>query len=272
MKRRFSALLFSTAGCWAVPGHAQGTFAPTQVEVTGKYPRMASKDDFVFKAPDGRKWKAPKGTITDGLSIPTILLPFALPLIDGVWAPKYRGAALVHDAYCAEANTKGTSYASAKWQDVHWMFFQACVAGGAPVATAFTLYAAVMMKGPKLPVDEGKRAKNLLTSYKKSLQKSRELASATGDHTQQENQARREQEQLFEEQNKQLADTQNDTQSISAWSTETVSDSLKQAQFREVKGFINSRNAAGLTRQRMDSVLRAATTSLQQGQVLSLPE
>jgi hypothetical protein len=268
MKSWFLTLLLLTPYCWAMPSYAQGTFKPTVVTVNGTLPRLVSTTNFIFTDPDGRKWTAPAGTITDGLSIPSILLPFVLPLISNVWATEYQGAALVHDAYCAEANKKGTSYAKAKWMDVHWMFFQACVAGKAPVATAYTLYSAIMIGGPKLPMQTGQSSRGLLNAYEKSIRRSSELASQAGDNSAQERQERKKQQELFKEQFRQLADTQ----SILDWRTETVSDSLKVAQFRELEGFIDSQDAQKLTRPRIDSVLRAAVASLQKGQVLNLPE
>ena len=152
--------------------------------------------------------------------------------------------------------------------DVHWMFFQACVAGKVPVATALTMYTAVMLGGPKLPEKTGKSTKGLLDVYQKSLRRSGELASEAGDHAAEERHERKKQKELFEAQNRQLADTQ----SVLDWRTDTVSDSLKAAQFQEIKSFIDSQDARRLTRPRIDSVLRAATISLQKGKVLNMPE
>ena len=62
----------------------------------------------------------------------------------------YREAALVHDAYCAEANRRGASYGKAPWQAVHRMFYEACLAGGTDAKKAMAMYAAVWMFGPRI--------------------------------------------------------------------------------------------------------------------------
>lgn len=88
MEKLFVALVLAAAGCWAAPGHAQGSFAPLPIQVTGPRSRMVSTANFTFTDPKGKKWLAPSGTITDGLFISSLLLPLVLPLIDDVWAPR----------------------------------------------------------------------------------------------------------------------------------------------------------------------------------------
>lgn len=103
---------------------------------------------FVFTDCDNHEWTAPALTITDGASIPT----FFLSLIGDRYDHRWRGAALVHDAYCQDDNSAGASYHQAPWRSVHRMFYAACLAGKTPRRKALIMYAAVYLGGPRWPV------------------------------------------------------------------------------------------------------------------------
>lgn len=100
-----------------------------------------------FHAPDGKVWTAPTGTITDGASIPSLLAGF----FGGKLNEDHLLAAIVHDAYCAEANEGKPSYQIERWQDTHRMFHAACLANGTSPVKANTMYAGVRLGGPRWP-------------------------------------------------------------------------------------------------------------------------
>ncbi len=104
-----------------------------------------AKESLVFVDPAGKQWVAPVGTKTDGASIPTIFLSLAGDRFER----EYLNAAVVHDAYCDRRNQGQVSYQTRPWREVHRMFFEALIAGGAAPAKAKLMYAAVWMGGPR---------------------------------------------------------------------------------------------------------------------------
>jgi len=103
------------------------------------------EEDFYFVDSTGKLWKAPKGTVTDGASIPAVFLS----LTGGPLDKAYRDAAVVHDAYCDSRNSAGESYQTESWRAVHRMFYEACVTAGTGPKQARAMYAAVWLGGPR---------------------------------------------------------------------------------------------------------------------------
>ena len=101
----------------------------------------------VFVDASGTEWVAPKGTRTDGASVPRL----ALPLTDGRFDRTFLTAAAIHDAYCQSDNetVSPNQYRSRGWRAVHRMFFEASIAGGASQETALLMFAAVWLGGPR---------------------------------------------------------------------------------------------------------------------------
>lgn len=62
---------------------------------------------------------------------------------------KHLFSAIVHDAYCAEANKENPSYQTERWEDTHQMFYHACFSNGRSLTKASTMYAAVRLGGPR---------------------------------------------------------------------------------------------------------------------------
>lgn len=91
---------------------------------------------FKFKDSDGKVWTAPRGTIINGASIPAALWTFGPPYIGG-----YRFASVVHDHYCVTQTET--------WQATHFMFYEACRAGGVGLLKSKAMYAAVYIGGPR---------------------------------------------------------------------------------------------------------------------------
>ena len=130
-----------------------GTFEPSQVPLSAveESQLKALDQPLVFTQADGTIWTAPKGTLTDGASIPDA----ALSLIGDRFDPRYLNAAIVHDAYSQTDNASVTveQYRRRSWQSTHRMFYEACLVGGTPKALAKTMYAAVLIGGPRWEID-----------------------------------------------------------------------------------------------------------------------
>ncbi|WGW03671.1 DUF1353 domain-containing protein [Tropicibacter oceani] len=93
----------------------------------------------------GKTWVAPDRTLTDGASIPKIFVS----IVGDPTSPEFINAAAVHDAYCGIGNETGSMYHQARWEDVHKMFYDGLVVGGAEPLTAKLMFAAVWMGGPR---------------------------------------------------------------------------------------------------------------------------
>lgn len=91
------------------------------------------------------RWFAPRGILTDGASIP----PLFVPVLGDPRLPEYEMAAALHDAYCGYGNEAALTFHSRPWREVHRMFYQALRAGGTDEVRAKTIYAAVMLAGPR---------------------------------------------------------------------------------------------------------------------------
>ncbi len=94
-------------------------------------------EDFVYVDPQDNPWLAPKDSVVDGASIPQIFWTGT----GGPLSGKYRNASIVHDVECDQRKRR--------WEDVHLMFYHACLAGGVPDREAKRLYWAVARFGPK---------------------------------------------------------------------------------------------------------------------------
>ena len=99
--------------------------------------RMRLLEDFAYVDPKGKTWLAPKGSVTDGASIPRALWT----LVGAPFEGQYREAAVVHDVYC---ETKSEPH-----QDVHRIFYYANRAAGVSEFYSKILYGGVVAGGPK---------------------------------------------------------------------------------------------------------------------------
>jgi|GEM_PF-1077731 len=98
---------------------------------------MVLREPFHYIDSTNRKWTAPAGSVVNGASIPA---PF-WSLIGGPFEGRYRNASVVHDVGCDEM--------IASWEDVHWMFYEACRCAGVDEFKAKTMYYAVYHFGPR---------------------------------------------------------------------------------------------------------------------------
>ncbi len=138
-------------GWWIYsPVPQPGTFDPIAVtlkEVPNENVKELIDTQLVFVDAQGTKWIAPKGTWTDGASVPRL----ALWISDGRFQEEFLKAAIVHDAYCQEFNKTRCKdqYHKLPWRQVHRMFFEACIAGKTDPLKAKLMFAGVWWGGPK---------------------------------------------------------------------------------------------------------------------------
>jgi hypothetical protein len=99
--------------------------------------KMRLLSDFYYIDPRHRAWIAPTGTEVDGASIP----PLLWSVIGGPFEGQYRDASIVHDIECVRKTTP--------WEEVHYMFYEACRCGGVGERKAKLLYAGVYHGGPR---------------------------------------------------------------------------------------------------------------------------
>ena len=99
--------------------------------------RFVLESDFAYEDNNGRTWLAPTDLLTDGATIPSLFWS----VIGGPWDGLYREAAVVHDAFCCAQ--------TARWQDVHRMFYQAMRCSGVGKVQAKTMFYAVWLGGPR---------------------------------------------------------------------------------------------------------------------------
>jgi hypothetical protein len=85
----------------------------------------------------GVEWNVPEGFISDGASIPEWLWA----MLGGPFSGPYRDAAVIHDYFCNERTRP--------WQDVHKVFLEAALNRGTAEDLAKTLYAGVLLGGPR---------------------------------------------------------------------------------------------------------------------------
>ena len=131
-----------------------GDFAPSEIELStqGDFMQLDT-ETLTFVDSKRVHWIAPKGTLTDGATVPRL----ALTVTDGRFDAAFLKAAVVHDAYCQRENRDRTpeQYCARPWKDIHRMFFEASVAGGTNLELAKLMYAAVLLGGPRC--DDEKR-------------------------------------------------------------------------------------------------------------------
>lgn len=92
---------------------------------------MRMLEDFWYDDPAGRRWKAPKGSIINGASIPEALWSS----VGSPYTGEYRRASIVHDVAC---DTPGVTR-----DEADEMFYSACLAGGCSIAQTKMLYLGV---------------------------------------------------------------------------------------------------------------------------------
>lgn len=131
------------------PAETNDFFTPSHETSLELKPREDGQFDtpieLTYEDLDGKIWKAPAGTITDGASIPSHFTS----LFGGKMNKTHLFAAIIHDAYCGVSNDGQSSYQVETWKDTHHMFYNACLKNGTDKTRAGTMYAAVRLGGPR---------------------------------------------------------------------------------------------------------------------------
>jgi len=115
-------------------GYFSGSVAFEQL-ADGRKKRLVNT--VIFTDPSGKKWKAPKGHVVDGASIPKLLWP----IIGSPFTGKYLAASVIHDVACDEKKES--------WEAVHKVFHHAMLASGVSETKANLMYRAVYLSGPR---------------------------------------------------------------------------------------------------------------------------
>lgn len=104
---------------------------------------MQLNESFGFEDSGGLVWTAEKDAVVNGASIPQIFWStFGSPFIGD-----YRRASVLHDYYC-DVKTRPSAA-------THFMFYEACLAGGVEMVKAKTMYTMVKLFGPSWTVVAG---------------------------------------------------------------------------------------------------------------------
>lgn len=115
---------------------------------------FVEKFDHAFLATDsvlefvdarGIRWIAPRRTLTDGASIPTIFET----IVGDRQSRQFLLAAALHDAYCGVGNEALETFQTRTWHEVHRMFYEALIVADTPPAKAKAMFAAVYLGGPR---------------------------------------------------------------------------------------------------------------------------
>jgi len=112
-----------------------GTFLGQVVTAWRGHRDMVLLEPFAYRDSRDKTWSAPAGAVINGASIPKVFWT----LFGSPYVGRYRDAAVIHDYYCAKR--------IGCWKEAHWMFFDACIAGGVPRWRARLMYWAVYWFG-----------------------------------------------------------------------------------------------------------------------------
>lgn len=116
------------------------------VELDGRdLPFQRTQSALTFIDAAGRVWTAPKATLTDGASIPSLFVP----MVGAPTSDTFLPAAVIHDAFCGIGNEDLEEYHSVSWEDTHRVFYDALIAGGTSPLRAKIMFAAVYLGGPR---------------------------------------------------------------------------------------------------------------------------
>lgn len=150
--RSTTDLNIPTSSCEAAKNSVCAFFNAPLILLTNPIKLFLQKEVFYPTAKDlkfvdstHQEWIAPKGTLTDGASIPRMFIP----IIGAPTSREFINAAAIHDAYCGAGNNKLPQYHADTWQNVHRMFYDALRVGGTSAKKAKVMYAAVYLGGPR---------------------------------------------------------------------------------------------------------------------------
>jgi Protein of unknown function (DUF1353) len=157
MELRLAFTLWLSGTCLCSAQGNWGSFDPGSVQVAFLPPpghNIKLLIDYKYTDPSKKVWLAPKGTISDGATIPQPFWSVTGGPLDG----PYRDAAILHDVACCERTST--------WQDVALMFYNAMRCSGVSEVQAKYMYYAVYHFGPKWGQLNSKRPADCLDTQK----------------------------------------------------------------------------------------------------------
>ncbi len=125
------------------------------VSLLGDGNLIALNQELSFFDKNKKKWWVFQGFKSDGASIPKTFWS----IIGSPLTGKYRKSAIIHDKYC--------DLPTEKFQDVHKMFYEACLCEGLDVGKAKLMYWAVLHFGPEWNQTKIDNVRWLEESFKK---------------------------------------------------------------------------------------------------------
>jgi hypothetical protein len=138
LKRLCAVLAGLGVAAWSVAADTSGFAGRVVVEWLDDDPfiaRMKLVEDFAFRDPAGRNWRAEKGHVLDGRSIPLLFRD----LVGPPFAGEYRRSAVVYEVQAHRMQEP--------WRAVHRLFYHASRAEGVPDADAKLMYLALYAGG-----------------------------------------------------------------------------------------------------------------------------
>jgi hypothetical protein len=111
-----------------------------QIELQDDGRTVRLLEDFSFTDTNGNVWQSKKDELPDGSSIPKLFWTF----VGSPFVGKHRLASIPHDTYCKLREKSGKTY-----QEVHRMYYEACIAAGVKKHKAKLMYKAIKLGGPK---------------------------------------------------------------------------------------------------------------------------
>jgi hypothetical protein len=131
----FTILFFLGALC---PATAKGRFVgPVETVWSIDHRTMKLTKAFEYIDAGQRSWFVPKGTVTDGASIPQVLWS----ILGSPFVGPHRDASVIHDHFC-DIRTR-------RWQEVHKVFYEAMLDSGVNPVKAWLMYKGVERFGPR---------------------------------------------------------------------------------------------------------------------------
>lgn len=109
------------------------------------YPFFPIREPLQFIDASDRTWVAPRGTLTDGASVP----PIFVSIVGSPNSREFVNAAAMHDAFCGVGNEGLSTFHSRSWEQTHRMFYEALRVGGTDEIRAKVMFAAVYLGGPR---------------------------------------------------------------------------------------------------------------------------
>lgn len=141
----------------STPNTFEGKVVTEWLQQGGAFRDMRLLEDFAYIDPSEKRWLAPAGSIINGASIPK----FFWNTLGPPYVGRYRRASVVHDVACVEK--------TAPSEQVHRMFYDACLCDGLSKWTAMAMHKAIKDWGPSWTLGEAAFAPEGLLSATRTV-------------------------------------------------------------------------------------------------------